>query len=421
MSFKQVTLVAAITLVNFLAIACPSPNSVLGQEPKPLDHDLKVHEWGVFSAPRDALWLKQDMLVEWSSFPDFFHGYWPREKLAYRGPVRKPVVFFHSKNKMEVLLKIRFANGRPLIWWPPAEHPSQGGWSQPLVEKEKGDVLSYLLFMIKLNHRDAKQREVPKDHWLQHLREVKSADVMTVGGLHRLGHQAERENFVYYDGLMKAPPHPLVDRTKHGIAIKTDLRNGWYDLVAIERRDGKIYLGQLETIKSGKQETQLTMREADEKTLSRLPEQYLEKMVAAGLYRDEAHSLLKIWDEGLFRQKGLTIFFRIDPKTYDAWLPTVIKPKPKEFVRLGIVVHHHLEPELNEKIAQLIKQLGARDYATRSQADKQLRQIGGPALKPLQEAMKNADTEVRMRCAKILKLDEMQKQAEALMNRKKHW
>lgn len=102
-----------------------------GEDAKAAPAPYELHEWGVFTAPRDAEWLKQDMIEEWISFPEFFHGVLPKRQLNYRGPVAKPVIFFHGEQAAELRLWINFANGRPLIWWPPSEFPATPGGLAP--------------------------------------------------------------------------------------------------------------------------------------------------------------------------------------------------------------------------------------------------------------------------------------------------
>jgi uncharacterized protein (TIGR03067 family) len=57
-----------------------------------------------------------------------------------------------------------------------------------------------------------------------------------------------------------------------------------------------------------------------------------------------------------------------------------------------------------ERVATLIKQLGADEFAQREAASKELEAIGEPALAPLREAAKSGrDAEVRLRAAQIIK------------------
>ena len=70
---------------------------------------------------------------------------------------------------------------------------------------------------------------------------------------------------------------------------------------------------------------------------------------------------------------------RIPQESYEAWLPLTATPAPEKTVRVGFVFHAHLEPELDEHVEQLIKQLGVEDYENRIQAQAALLRIGGAA------------------------------------------
>src|SRR3954463_10507984 len=85
------------------------------------DATYEIHEWGVFPVPRNAAWMNLDTRADLSTMPKFFWKTWPEQRLPWRGAVRKPVVYFYCDKPLSVDLKIRFADGRPLVWWPAAE------------------------------------------------------------------------------------------------------------------------------------------------------------------------------------------------------------------------------------------------------------------------------------------------------------
>ena len=83
-----------------------------------------LHEWGVFSVPRNDRWAMRDMRAEWASFPKFFYGSFPRKKLVYRGPVNKPVIIhlsskdvIHSFNLPNMRIKQDVIPGMSIPLW----------------------------------------------------------------------------------------------------------------------------------------------------------------------------------------------------------------------------------------------------------------------------------------------------------------
>ena len=389
---------------------------------KPDPTKFEMHEWGVFTAPRDATWLKQDMVAEWSSFPDFFHGVWPKQKLSYRGPVTKPVIYFHTDQVLNIRLEVRFAKGRPLVWWPPAEHPNVGApWVQSLTGK-KFDKDTFVQFQLRTNDGLERQRKVPKGHWLEALRKVKSASVMSYGSHNQFREHyqgREQESFVYYDGLMPAPKPPQLERSKTGVIIKTDSRHDWHDIFLIERSENGVRVASkaIDRIERGNNEFTIQWKNLGKGGLDDQKARFRKICIANGLNEDEADSILSVWGKGLFDRSGITLLYRISQATYDEWIPIATKPKAFKTKRVGWIVHHHLEPELQQNVKRMISDLGSTDYQKRKLADDGLREIGGPAMEQIRQAMDTASPEVRLRCKKILRIEELEKKVGELMKK----
>jgi hypothetical protein len=77
------------------------------------------------------------------------------------------------------------------------------------------------------------------------------------------------------------------------------------------------------------------------------------------------------------------------------------------------------QPTDDERIAQLVQQLGSMKFAERDKAKRELETIGLPALEHLRKAAKAGDLEVAMRCQEILKKLEAKIAAENLLAPKK--
>ena len=412
-----------IALIFFtLAFLISNISIAVAQQPDKRDENPKyqMHEWGVFTVPRDADWLKQDMLREWQSFPTFFHGTLPKRSLAYRGPVTKPVMYFHSDEEFALNLYIHFADGQPLIWWPPAEHPAKGAFGRPLPEKFKSiHEDSYLHFMLSVNNATGKQMPVAADHWVDDLRKVESAPLFVRGSYSMMGVEEFNEGFVYYDGLMKPPKPPQLERSADGVKIKTDSDFDWLDVMVVERSyDGEtIRIATAEKIDAGIQSTSFQLVEVDSKQFNDSIAMLRQRLIEAGLHVDEAQSLIDVWRPGLFERPGISIIHRISQKTYDEWIPLHLNPQPENMVRVGLVVHQNLEPELDEEITKLIGQLGSKVYKVREQAQRDLHAIGGAAMKSIKAAAKHDDPEIADRANRLIKQLDVEKLLDTVMKR----
>lgn len=383
-----------------------APNAVRAEEP-----GYELHEWGVFTVPRNAAWANLDMKAEWASMPKEFYSRFPKENLPYWGPVKKPVIYFHADKPIKISLVIRFSEGVPAVWWPAAEHPNS---ESVRIENER----NLLRFRPSLVNREAgedrspaaanpRELKVPEGHWVEALRQVDSSQVFCGGGHSRIGRSWDTERFIYYDGLMKTPPAPKVARDGATITLEVPGDAIWHDVMAIERdgkkvRVAKAWGGWNEMLDANSREVKIEMVEAKAEDLARLQKELAERLAGAGLNRDEADALVKVWKEGLFEAEGLSVFYRVPQATYDKWLPLEAKPAPKKTVRVGLVLHQHLEPELDERVKKLIAQLGSEEFSARDATQKELLVIGGAAFPMLEEATKDTDLEIARAAKGIL-------------------
>lgn len=387
-----------------------------GGEGKPPELEYEIHEWGVFPVPRNAAWSNMDMRAEWASMPKSFYGILPDRELPYRGPVAKPVIYFHAKQPCRLNLTIRFAEGVPTVWWPAAEYPAIGEATK------KDEVIREIRFAPWLVERDPKNQStaarpprrlsVPGGHWVETLRQVKASEVFCSAGWNRKGISDgalwDAERFIYYDGLMKLSEVPRVAPDPNGYLLQVAGAEIWHDVMLIEREADTVRVsenwgGWESALPTGEvRRVSITMRKSTDEELGTLAKDLISKLTQAGLNQDEATSMVEVWKEGLFKQEGLTLFYRVPQSTYDRWLPLKAEPAPSRIVRVGLVVHRHLEPELEARVKELIKQLGAESFDVRSSAKQRLLKIGGAAFPLIEAGTKSLDAEVSKSCQDIL-------------------
>lgn len=382
-----------LCLVLYLSL---SAACALSAERAPEAASYELHEWGVFTVPRNEAWAQRDMKQEWSCFPEYFNRSWPTEQLPYRGPVRKPVIYLHAKEKMKVELTVRFAEGRPLVWWPPAQdnlkEPDRLYFNLELVEPQ-------------VPAQAVPPKDVPKGHWMEKLRAAKSSMVYTNNGWSRLGTDFVSEHFVYYDGLMKAPPTPKLRRAADAIVLERSNDVLYEDMLIIERNEKGVRCSSWSRWTGGEvkvSEDTLPLKPASDEDLARLRKELVERLAQSGLNADEAEALVVVWHEALFKADGLTLFYRVPQATYDQWLPLQAKPAPSKTIRVGLVLHEHLEPELDARVNALIKQLGAEGFDARDKAQRELTALGGSAFPALEKAAGDDDPEIARACSAIL-------------------
>jgi hypothetical protein len=131
----------------------------------------------------------------------------------------------------------------------------------------------------------------------------------------------------------------------------------------------------------------------------------VKQLVSAGLFDDEAKSLVETWKARMFETPGLNLFYRLPQSEYDAAMPIDLTPKADSLIRVGLIYHGHLEPDFADRVLELVKQLDAPKFADRDAAMKKLLAIGPAALVQLQRLRERKDLslEVRERIDSLVK------------------
>ncbi|MCW8132502.1 MAG: hypothetical protein KIS92_19295 [Planctomycetota bacterium] len=401
MHSKVVLILAALILAGFAhAENAPPP-------------PYELHEWGVFAVPRNAAWANLDMKGEWAGMPKAFYGMLPERGLPYHGPVLKPVIYFHAEKPLKIDLTVTFAEGTPTIWWPAASDPVNTGRREGLPAPKS---LTFQPWLVERPEQNSPAGKVPRElavdegHWVNLLRKVKASDVFCGGGHSHVGQAWDKEKFIYYDGLMKLPVSPGVVRDGKTVVLEVPGAEVWQDVMLVERDGEKLSVssrwgGWTEALgPTDVRHERFEMRETNAEGLAALAKELTARLTQAGLNPDEAESMTAVWNEGLFRQDGLTLFYRIPQAVYDRWLPLKAKPAPAKTVRVGLVVHRHLEPELEARVAGLIKRLSSEQFDERDAALQALLKLGGAAFPQIDKASASDDPEVARQCKSILNL-----------------
>jgi hypothetical protein len=369
--------------------AAAVPASVAAQADGPIRNPAgvqgyAVHEWGVFTIHPDLEMANAALAAEWADCPRELYRTEPPNlrNLPWRGGVDKPIVYFHWDGEQPppeqgLKMKVRFPDGRPVIWWPASE---EGAGAAP-AGLEVTDSLSWRLFLRKPpeGHGPAgagpRTPPVAHDHWYAQARTVKAEPVFSYGGHNRRGTFIDAEQFVYYDGLMKPLAFLEARRTPAG-AIVLDAKAPYplHDLWCIDRTGNSAKLARVPLVPPGEQTLDLDWKTvAADDWHAATAESLAAELEKTGLHADEARSLVAIWQPGFFHAPGLTLFYRLPQREYDRVTTLALDPVPETLVRVGIVHHAHAEPEraAGEKPAAAGEPAGGR---------------GGPptGMKPLQ-------------------------------------
>ncbi len=370
---------------------------------------LAVHEWGVSRVHEDEELANADLRALWDNLPEFVYGH-IRGRLVpqHWGAIEirdRPILFFHANQPAHFILKIDFPGGMPGVWWPATQSPAI------FANQKQPEVSKFLQWEVSVKQphaawfaRNVQQTPVEKGHWFNRLREVKADDIFVRYGPG--GHYVQREKFIYYDGLFPQGKWVKIDVDKEGIALTNRVKHAVFDVTVIDARgEGKVRVGRLAKLEAAARNAKPEWTEVESSRFaSDASDRLKQQLVTAGLFDDEAKSLVDLWRKDMFETPGLHAFYRLPREEYDRLLPLTLTPKADDVVRVGLIFHGHLETDLPERIAKLVKELDSPRFVVRDAARKKLLAYGPSALVHLQR-LKQADlsTEVWKQVESLIK------------------
>jgi hypothetical protein len=346
----------------------------------PVEKDLTVHEWGVFRVHTDVEMANADLLKEWNDLPEFVYGQINGRNIPqHYGAIeirRRPIVFFHAARPLEVQMKIDFPGGMAGVWWPGTIRPARLG-------EQRVAMSASLLWQLGIKQppkgklpKGPAPPQVPKGHWIEQLRNVKCDEVFAKYSQNQF--DIDREKFVYYDGIFPQGKWLKVEAVDGKITVTNQVKHSVFDVTVIDHRDEKpIRIARNGELRPGAEftPTEFETGSGDE-FAAQAAKKLTGQLVMAGLFEDEAQALSDLWKKELYEASGLHVCFRLPQEEYEKRLPMTLSPHPASLVRVGLVVQTTPDPELGEKVAALIKELDAEDFAVREAAQKKLQAMG---------------------------------------------
>ena len=393
---------------EFIAAAGAGGLAALGMGPQDAD-GLVVHEWGVVtviagtahSSLRTAGCTRKGAKEVDPTLPPFVLT-WDRfigNAIDLNGdlvPVRKPIVYFYSKEQRTISVRVSVPTGAPAAWWPPGATYSPrpdyhipsgkrtpGGPRLKEIQARDGS-LRWDRLVIALEGTGMEKAE----GWWETARKTDAALVAS-------GRKVEK--FLFYDALVTFDPQVEVDWKKGGkIRLRNDSPEAYGHLFAVRVKEGKVSFAHLPELKAG--------ATADLSTAPGAPETLAQALVEAGLFKKEAEGLVDILREEFFSIDGTRVLMVASREAYDRLLPIEITPAPKELRRVLVVQLECLDEERREEVAKWIEGLGAEGLDERATAAAKLRAFGllaEPQIRAAAELSK--DPEVKARLQDLLK------------------
>jgi hypothetical protein len=368
---------------SFLAAAAPPEKGTVDGPRK----GFVVHEWGVWRVHNDIELANADARQIWNGLPKFVYGQMASRELPRHWQnveiVDRPVIFFHSPEAFQATLRVDFPTGTPGVWWPGTTNPAVYERAT-VADRHANQQFKALEWHLHVKDQLYGKRQpptlsdVPEGHWVWTLRDVKAEDVYATVGERNFG--LEKEHFVYYDGLLPRGKWASILVEMDRVTVTNAAKHPLFDVTVVDRRSPeRPRLARLPQL-DGSASKELDLKDLGD---AKWPESGAKTLAGqlkeAGLFEDEAASLVTLWTRDLFESAGVTVFYRLPQEEYDRQLPLTLTPRPEKLVRVGLVVHPYCEPGLAERVAELVKQLDNDDFQKREAAQKSLDAMGRAA------------------------------------------
>ncbi|HET9804172.1 MAG TPA: hypothetical protein VFP96_13125 [Candidatus Acidoferrum sp.] len=302
------------------------------QEPS-ADSSLTAHEWGSFTSIAGAkgeavVWSPQADRDDLPSFVEHLQN--NRFKGGLQGTVRMetPILYFHASNPVTVSVHVGFAQGFLTEWYPhalgtmPADQLTA---VRPDSNSPNGELLWQSVAVTP-----GASEDFPKETAASRYYAARETDASPVA-VGSSGHQ-QHEKFLFYRGVANfAPPISAIPQNGGRIYVSNLNQAPIPQAILFERRGERLGYRILGPIQNASIVESPELN-ADGSSIRRDLERIL---VDQGLFPDEAHSMLKTWNDSWF-EEGARLLYIVPRAFVDKVLPLTIKPAPAATTRVFV-------------------------------------------------------------------------------------
>ncbi len=286
--------------VTVIQIRNPITGAVLTGTPVPPVPGAPVSIW---SAPNRGALLTYD-----------------QARAQLRGTVRMetPVIYFYSPREDMVSVGVEFPRGFMSEWYPAALVNQPEPQHIPL-DSNLSSTIMWKNVAILPGTSPALKTEAGKSHYYA-ARET-DANPIRVNG--------QDEKFLFYRGVGGFQvPLNATEMSNGNISVKNTGKVPVPAVVLFENRDGKVGY-RVHSALSGETQLKPVPLTGDLASLGRDLETML---VAAGMYKKEAHAMVETWRDSWF-EEGTRLFYIMPSSSVDEVLPLAIVPAPEKIER----------------------------------------------------------------------------------------
>lgn len=162
------------------------------------------------------------------------------------------------------------------------------------------------------------------------------------------------EKFLFYRGMGNfIEPLDVMFNSSGNLVISNKGKDKFtYVLVYERKRDSSIVVHWSGSI-SGNTVKVVEMSLGKSKDPVNEMEKFVSRLIAAGLYEDEARAMLSTWQKSYFEHEGLKVFWIVPPAFTEEVLPLTIAPQPDFLKRVLVGRSEILTPEFEKELMSL--------------------------------------------------------------------
>lgn len=396
-------LIGSIGFVGLTATFFPADVPVeAGTVSKP--GDLVVHEWGTFT----SIAGKNGVAIDWrpldgaSDLPTFVHT--PAKQTGFRATfhdpgkgelarvrMETPVIYFYTKQKMDVSVKVDFPKGRITEWYPQA-----GVVNAQFAPDRKGRFetgINWGIISLLPDDKPVFLREAADSHYYP----ARETDAVPLQVCNADKTKIEKEKFLFYRGIgnFELPLQVRMDGEKLVLVAPgiTNAETGGptrniTNAIVFENRRGRIGYTLVPDV-SGDTPVE---RPQLNRSINDVYAELEKTLISQGLYQKEARAMIETWKDSWF-EEGLRVFCILPRVMTDEVLPLKIEPRPTETVRVLVGRVEVITPETQSEVRRQIGLLRSGSPAERQGAVEALKRHGRfylPVLKSMLETETNA-------------------------------
>lgn len=355
--------------------------------------DLIVHEWGTFTsiAGQNGVALDWRPLNGPSDLPGFVYSS-TSDKKGFRGTfgpygkgqiarvrMETPVIYFYTKDEMEVDVRVGFPKGTVTEWYPQASSVNKsigdGDVSLDAFSTRRSGITWGKIKLLP-NDKPDYMRETADSHYYP-ARETDSVPVQVCNADKT---RIQKEKFLFYRGIgnFDLPLKVRIDgdklilgTTQDKYGPKSNPGRNITNAIVFENRAGRIGYELVPTISGNTP----VMRPELNKTIGDLYSEFERILVSQGLYVKEARAMIETWKDSWF-EEGLRVFYILPRLTTDEVLPLAVQPRPTETVRVLVGRGEVITPGMERDVRRQVSLLTSPSAETRKNAEAALKQHG---------------------------------------------